>query len=215
MPVTLYKRQREIFDYICQYINKFGYSPTLKEIANAMELSSLATVHEHLLALEKKQVLRRYEGAVRGIEITYEEVSIEEDKEPAFQNVDLGIEVPLVGYIAAGRPIDAIEDPSTTITIPYDMVSGVKRTYVLQVKGDSMIEAGILDGDFVIVEQTNVANNGDIVVALIENQVATLKRFFKLPGGVYKLEPANSTMDPIFVKDLQIQGTVKGVLRKY
>ena len=214
MPVTLYKRQREIFEYICQYINKFGHSPTLKEIATAMQLSSLATVHEHLMALEKKHVLRRYEGAVRGIEITFEGISFE-DEEPAFQNVDLGISIPMVGYIAAGRPIDAIEDRSSSITIPFDMVSGVKRTYVLQVKGDSMIEAGILDGDFVIIEQANTANNGDIVVALIDNQVATLKRFFKMTGGVYKLEPANSTMDPIFVKDLQIQGTVKGVLRKY
>jgi len=215
MPVTLYKRQREIFDYICQYINKFGHSPTLKEIATAMELSSLATVHEHLMALEKKHVLRRYEGAVRGIEITHEEVSAFDEDEPAFQNVDLGIAIPMVGYIAAGRPIDAIEDSSTTITIPFDMVSGVKRTYVLQVKGDSMIEAGILDGDFVIIEQANTANNGEIVVALLDNQVATLKRFFKMPGGIYKLEPANATMDPIFVKNLTIQGTVKGVLRKY
>ncbi len=215
MPVTLYKRQREIFEYICQYINKFGHSPTLKEIATAMELSSLATVHEHLMALEKKHVLRRYEGAVRGIEITYEEVTAYEDESPSFQSVDLGISIPMVGYIAAGRPIDAIEDTTTTITIPFDMVSGVKRTYVLQVKGDSMIEAGILDGDFVVVEQANTANNGDIIVALLDNQVATLKRFFKMPGGIYKLEPANSTMDPIFVKDLQIQGTVKGVLRKY
>lgn len=215
MPVTLYKRQREIFEYICQYINKFGHSPTLREIATAMQLSSLATVHEHLMALEKKHVLRRYEGAVRGIEITYEEISTFEDESPAFQSVDLGISIPMVGYIAAGRPIDAIEDTTTTITIPFDMVSGVKRTYVLQVKGDSMIEAGILDGDFVIIEQASTANNGDIIVALIDNQVATLKRFFKMPGGIYKLEPANSTMDPIFVKDLQIQGTVKGVLRKY
>jgi len=215
MPVTLYKRQREILDYICQFIDKFGHSPTLKEIACAMELSSLATVHEHLRALEKKQVIRRYEGAVRGIEITYEEFTHFDEDEPAFANAESGIDVPLVGFIAAGSPIDAIEDLTSTITIPPDMVSGVKRTYVLQVKGDSMIEAGILDGDFVVIEQDNTARNGDIIVALLDDNVATLKRFFKMPGGIYKLEPANSTMDPIFVNDLKIQGKVSGVVRKY
>ncbi|MFW6109918.1 MAG: transcriptional repressor LexA [Patescibacteria group bacterium] len=204
MPVTLYKRQKEILDFISQYIQKHGTSPTLQEIADAMDLSSLATVHEHLETLEDKSVIKRYKGAVRGIEVIGG--GIEESLE--------GIEVPLVGMIAAGEPIEAIEDPTETITISPSLVTGKKRSFVLQVKGDSMIEEGILDRDYVVVEQQDTAENGDIVVALLENGFATLKQFFKEEDRI-RLEPANSSMDPIYATNVQIQGKVVGVIRRF
>lgn len=206
-PVTIYKRQKQILDFISQYIQLNGTSPTLQEIADAMELSSLATVHEHLMALVKKGIIRKYEGAVRGIEILDEKVNA----------VLQGIELPLVGYIAAGQPIEAIENPLATIVVSPDLVSKVKRCYVLQVKGDSMIDMGIFDGDYVVIQSQNTALNGDIVVALLDNGFATLKSYFKEKDGRVRLQPANQKMDPIYVeaKNLQIQGKLTGVIRKY
>ncbi len=206
-PVTLYKKQREILDYISQYIQQNGTSPTLKEIADAMNLSSLATVHEHLQALEKKGMIRRFDGAVRGIEVVDETVTVGVS----------AVALPLVGYIAAGEPIEAIENPIDTILVSQDLVSKVKRSYVLQVRGDSMINEGIFNGDFVVIQQQNTAENGDIVVALIDNNFATLKSFFREKDGRIRLQPANDKMDPIFVeaKNLAIQGKVTGVIRKY
>ncbi len=206
-PVTLYKKQREILDYISQYIQQNGTSPTLKEIADAMNLSSLATVHEHLQALEKKGMIRRFDGAVRGIEVVDETVLVGVS----------AVALPLVGYIAAGEPIEAIENPIDTILVSQDLVSKVKRSYVLQVRGDSMINEGIFNGDFVVIQQQNTAENGDIVVALIDNNFATLKSFFREKDGRIRLQPANDKMDPIFVeaRNLAIQGKVTGVIRKY
>ena len=206
-PVTLYKKQKQILDYISQYIQLNNTSPTLQEIANAMGLSSLATVHEHLEALVKKGVIRRYEGAVRGIEILDERI-----------NASLnGVELPLIGYIAAGEPIEAIENPLETVTIAPDMVSKVKRCYVLQVKGDSMIDEGIFDGDYVVIQQQEVAQNGDIVVALLDNGFATLKTFYREKDGTIRLQPANPNMEPIIVpaNTLRIQGKVTGMIRKF
>lgn len=205
-PVTLYKRQKEILDYISQYIQINGTSPTLQEIADAMGLSSLATVHEHLQTLVKKGVIERYEGAVRGIKIIDESIS-------AGLN---GIELPLVGYIAAGEPIEAIENPLETIAISSDLVSNTKRCYVLQVKGDSMIEEGIFDGDFVVIQHQDTAENGDIVVALIDNGFATLKTFYREKGKI-RLQPANSKMEPIIedADNIKVQGKVTGVIRKF
>jgi repressor LexA len=205
-PVTLYKRQKQILDYISQYIQMNGTSPTLQEIADAMGLSSLATVHEHLQALVKKGVIRRFEGAVRGIEIIDERIS----------STLQGVELPLAGYIAAGEPIEAIENPLETVTVSPDLVSKIKRCFVLQVKGDSMIDEGIFDGDFVVIQKQDTAENGDIVIALIENTFATLKTFFKEKGRI-RLQPANQTMDPIYVNpnEIAIQGKVTGVIRKY
>lgn len=204
MPVTLYKRQREILDFVSQFIQKKGFSPTLQEIADALELSSLATVHEHLEALVKKGVVKRYQGAVRGIKVLDQKIAAALE----------GIELPLVGYIAAGQPLEAIEDPSDTVSVSSSMLSGKKRAFVLQVRGDSMIEEGILDGDCVVVEQQNIAQNGDIVVALLDNGLATLKRFFKEPNRI-RLEPANAEMAPIYATKVQIQGRVVGVIRRY
>ncbi len=204
MPITLYKRQKQILDFIKQYIQKNGLAPTLTEIANALGVSSLATVHEHLRTMEKKGVIKRFDGSVRGIEVI--EDSLGEGKS--------GIEVPVLGFIAAGAPIEPYTDPNASISVAPGMISGKKRAYVLQVKGTSMIDEGILDGDYVIVEEKETANNGDIVVAILENGFATLKRFFKEATRI-RLEPANSKMAPIFAKDVKIQGKVVGVLRRF
>lgn len=203
MPVTLYRRQRQILDFIRQYIQKYGYSPTLNEIAQAIGVSSAATVHEHINAMVKKGVLRRPRGEIRGIEIT--------DRE---EEMAKGTELPVLGFIAAGQPIEPYTDPNATIQVAPSALSGRKRAYVLQVKGNSMVEEGILDGDFVVVEEQDNAKNGDIVVAILENGFATLKRFFKEATRV-RLEPANSQMSPIFAKDVRIQGKVVSVIRRY
>lgn len=204
MPVTLYKRQKQILDFIKQYIEKYGYSPTLAEIATSINVSSLATVHEHLQALVSKGAIKRFEGAVRGIEVIDSKISA------ALK----GIELPVLGFIAAGQPIMTFTDPNATVNVPANMVSGKKRSYVLQVKGDSMIEDGILDGDHVVIEEQSVANNGDIVVALLDNGLATLKRFYKEPNRI-RLEPANSAMEPIYATDVKIQGKCVAVIRRF
>jgi len=206
-PVTLYKKQKQILDYISQYIQINGHSPTLQEIANAMGLSSLATVHEHIQSLEKKGILKRYDGAVRGLEIVHDAINT------ALNAVSL----PLVGYIAAGKPIEAIENPLATVLVSSDIVSKTKRCFVLQVRGDSMIEESICDGDYVVIQQQETAEDGQIVVALIDGEFATLKGFFKEKNGKVRLQPANKKMDPIIVeaKSLQIQGIVTGVIRRY
>lgn len=204
MPITLYRRQKQILDFIRQYIDKYGYAPTLSNIAEAIGVSSLATVHEHLGSLVKKGVIKKYEGAVRGIEVVDQKIS----------QALTGIELPILGFIAAGQPIMTYTDPDASLNIPPAMISGKKRSYVLQVKGDSMIEDGILDGDFVIIEEQLEAFDGDIVVALLNNGLATLKRFFKEPGRI-RLEPANSSMTPIYATDVKIQGKCVGVIRRF
>lgn len=204
MPVTLYKRQREILDFISQFIQKRGISPTLQDIAEAMGLSSLATVHEHLEALVKKGLIKRYQGAVRGIEVLDKKIG------KALE----GVELPIIGFIAAGEPLEAIEDPEDTISVAPSMLSDKKRAFILQVRGDSMIEDGILDGDYVVIEQQDTAENGDIVIALLNNSLATLKRYFKEQSRI-RLEPANSAMSPIYATEVRIQGKVVGVIRRY
>ncbi len=204
MPVTLYRRQRQIVDFIAQYIQRNGYSPTLQEIANAIGVSSLATIHEHLQALIRKKVLKKYDGAVRGLELI----------DRTLLRMTESIDLPLLGYIAAGRPIQPYSDPNAVFKVSPELVSGKKRSYVLQVKGESMIEDGILDGDFVVIEEENTARDGEIVVALLDNGLATLKRFFKEATRV-RLEPANSTMQPIYATNVKIQGKCVGLIRKF
>jgi repressor LexA len=204
MPVTLYRRQRQIVEFIAQYIQKHGYSPTLQEIADAIHVSSLATVHEHLGALIRKGVLKKYEGSVRGIELIDERYVSDAN----------GVELPVLGFIAAGKPIEPYTDPNAKFTVSPAMISGDKRSYVLKVKGDSMIEEGILDGDYVVIEEQPEVHNGDIVVALLDNGMATLKRFFKEASRV-RLEPANSAMTPIYATKVKIQGKCMGVIRRY
>lgn len=204
MAPVVYKRQQQILDFIRQHIQSQGSAPTLRQIADALGVSSLATVHEHLTTLENKKLIKRKKGRNRSIELVNDDVFASDE----------GLEVPILGYIAAGSPIEPHTDPNASIPIPASFVSGKKRTFVLQVKGESMIDEQIRDGDFVVVEQTENANNGDIVVALLDNGMATLKRFFKEATRI-RLEPANATMSPIFVRNVRVQGKVVGLIRKY
>lgn len=204
MAPIVYKKQKQILDFIRQYIRSSGMAPTLKEIAQAINVSSLATVHEHLTTLETKKLIKRRAGKNRSIELVDENIGFDEK----------GIEVPILGFIAAGAPIEPYTDPNSSMSIPSTFLSKKRRTYVLKVKGESMIEEQIRDGDYVVIEEADMANNGDIVVALLDNGMATLKRFFKESTRI-RLEPANAKMSPIFVKNVKIQGKVVGLIRKY
>jgi repressor LexA len=203
MAIVIYKRQKQILDFITQHIQTTGSAPTLKQIADAIGVHSLATVHEHLQALVAKGLITKTGGRVRAIEVN---IPMDFSKN--------GVEVPILGFIAAGAPIEAYTDPSASMAIPPSFASSQKRTYVLQVRGESMIEDHIADGDYVVIEQRDNANNGDIVVALLDNGMATLKRYFKETTRI-RLEPANAKMQPIFVKNVRIQGKVVGLIRRY
>ena len=204
MAPIVYRRQAQILDFIRQFIQKSGTAPTLKQIAEAIGVSSLATVHEHLTSLEIKGFIKRKRGRSRSIELVDENIDFNEK----------GLEVPILGFIAAGAPIEPHTDPNASLAIPSKFISGKKRTYVLQVRGESMIEEQIRDGDYVVIEQAEEAKNGDIVVALLDNGMATLKRFFKEATRI-RLEPANAQMSPIFVRRVKIQGKVVGLIRRY
>lgn len=200
---VIYKRQAQILDFIRQSIESTGFAPTLRDIANAIGVRSLATVHEHVQSLVEKGLLKRTSGRLRKMELTTP-VSINNE----------GVTVPILGFIAAGQPIEPMIDPNSHMSIPPNFASKTKRVYVLQVRGQSMIEDHIDDGDYVICEQVETANNGEIVVALLKNGMATLKRYYKEATRV-RLEPANSAMAPIFAKEVTIQGKVVGLIRKY
>ncbi len=200
--MALTKKQRETLDFIRDFIRSKGYSPSLEEIGKHMGLSSVATVHKHVSQLIKKGFVKRGWNQNRSIEPVPEKSGRER------------IEVPLFGVVAAGKPIEAISDEEF-IEIPPSMVKSGK-TYVLKVKGDSMIDEQIRDGDYVIVEDRKVAENGETIVALLEGGEVTLKKFYREKGKV-RLQPANPTVPPIYVHkgDLKIQGVVIGILRKY
>ena len=204
MTVVVYKRQKQILDFLNDYIDKYDSAPTLVEIARHLGVKSLATVHEHLATLEKKGLIKKSSGLVRSIELIDKKIG----------DVVKGIELPILGFIAAGSPIEPFTDPTATFAVANNMVPANKKSYVLQVKGESMIDDGILDGDFVVIEETDQARNGDIVVAMMDNGVVTLKRFFKEKDQV-KLMPANASMQPIFAKSVTIQGKCVGVIRRY
>ena len=198
----LTKRQRQILDFIKEFIEEKGYSPSLEEIGAGFGLTSPATVHKHVMNLIDKGLLRRGWNRSRSIEVL-------EGEEPEPVK-----ELPLLGYIAAGSPLEAVLD-QTTIALPWTE-AGARKLYVLQVKGQSMIEDHIEDGDYVIVEERQTANNGETVVALLRDHEATLKRFYRENGHI-RLQPANREMEPILVSEseLRIQGIVVGILRKY
>lgn len=204
MAPIIYRKQGQILDFIKQHIQTHGVAPTLRQIADAIGVSSLATVHEHLAALEEKGLIKRKQGKMRSIEIVNEEI----DFSPT------GIEVPILGFIAAGSPIEPYTDPNATMSVPPAFANSKKRVFVLQVRGESMIDEQIRDGDYVVCEQTEDARDGEIVVALLDNGMATLKRFFRETTRI-RLEPANTTMSPIFVKNVRIQGKVVGLIRRY
>lgn len=208
MATILYRRQKQILEYIEQIILKYGYAPTLTEIAQHLGLSSLATVHEHLAVLEKKGLIRRYRGAVRGIEVLEKNEDVIERMAASF------IELPVLGFIACGAPIEPYNDPNATIGVNANLVRPGDLSFVLQAKGDSMIDDGILSGDYVVVREQKEANNGDIVVAVLKNGFATLKRYYREASRI-RLQPANSTMSPIYVTDVEIRGKVVEVIRKF
>jgi len=200
MP-NLTKKQKQILDFITEFIAAHEYAPSYREIAEHFNLTSTATVFEHVKALEDKGYLKSASKSARSLEVV-----------EGFSNFSKAIELPLSGLIAAGEPIEAIED-NETIAIPIDLV-GDTNSYVLKVKGDSMIEDGILDGDYVIVERNFYPRNGDVVVALLDNAYATLKRYFREKTRI-RLQPANASYKPLFVKNPAIQGIVRAVMRRF
>ena len=207
--MALTNRQKEVLDFLVSFLNKHGYSPSFEEMAKSLKLTSLATVHKHVTTLEKKGFIRRGYNQSRSIEVTQLPKPVREQV-IARQTMEL----PLAGRIAAGRPLEAVEERET---ISLGDFAHARNCFVLQVKGNSMIEDHILDGDFIVVEQTQVANPGEIVVALVRDSEATLKRFYREAGGKIRLQPANSELQPIVVpgQDVKIQGRVISVLRKY
>jgi repressor LexA len=200
LPLT--KRQREILDYLQDFIHQHGYAPSLEEIGRRFGLSSLATVHKHLTNLQEKGFIKRAWNRSRSVEMI-----------PTNTN-GRSIDLPLLGYVAAGLPIEAIAT-SETIAVPEDLV-GRRDTYVLRVKGNSMIDEQICDGDLVIVEDRKTAQNGEMVVALLGGSDVTLKKLYRENGRI-RLQPANPAMQPIFADpdQVQVQGVVVGVMRKY
>jgi len=197
---TLTRRQKEILDYVSTFIVDHGYSPSFREIADYFHFSSTGTVAEYISILEDKGYLSKSALAARSLQVSTT------SEEPRF-------EIPLVGLVAAGYPIEAIRT-SETIDIPRDMLG--RRTFALKVKGSSMIGDGIFDGDYVIIEPTNSPRNGDIVIALIDNENATLKRFYDEKRQI-RLQPSNSALRPMrYARNrVTIQGKVRGVIRKF
>jgi len=206
MPAILYPRERQLLDFITQFIQRYGYAPTLKEIGAAMGIHSPATVHEHVDRLRIKGFIKKLDGTARGLEVIREN----------FRNTsnEGSVELPVLGLIAAGSPLEPYTDPNFYLSVAPGMISSSKAGYVLQVKGNSMIEDGIFDGDYVVIEHRQDAKNGDIVVALLPNGLATLKRIYFEKERI-KLMPANAQMSPIFTTHVKIQGKVVGLIRKY
>jgi repressor LexA len=202
--VPLTKRQKEILDYLGAFIEARGYAPSFEEIAEAFGYASLATVHEHLSDLERKGYLRKSYNESRSLELTRPDAGAP------------SIELPLLGAVAAGLPIEAIAHEET-LAVPPDMVSRRRDNYVLRVEGNSMIEEQIRDGDYIVVQAQESAEDGQMVVALVGGESATVKKLYREAGGRIRLQPANPTMEPIFVdaRDLRVQGIVVGVIRKY
>ena len=208
MAGVLYRKEREVLEFLIQFQNKYGYAPTLREIANATNHRSVSTIHVILRNLVDKGYLQKVDGNARVLRIKDQSIV------STFMGVSPSVELPLMGYIAAGKPLEPHTDPNATFQISASMLSGSQTAYVLQVKGESMIEDGIFDGDYVVIEKVNVARNGEIVVALVDDNLATLKRFYK-EGGKVVLKPANASMSPIYPNTIKIQGKVVGLVRKY
>ena len=202
MPLT--KRQREILDHVEEFIDENGYAPSFEEIADAFGYSSLATVHEHLSNLERKGYIRKAYNESRSIEL----VGTEYDSG--------AVELPLLGAVAAGLPIEAITDDAT-LSVPQDMIKGGQENFVLRVEGESMIDEQIRDGDYIVVSSQETASDGQMVVALVGGDSATVKKLYREADGRIRLQPANPTMAALVedAHNVKIQGVVVGVIRKY
>jgi repressor LexA len=203
-PLT--KRQKEVLDYVTQFIELHGYAPSYREIASNFNYGSVATVAEHVQSLVDKGMLHKSDNEARSIQLV----------EPEDMDVSRSMGLPILGLVAAGQPIEAVTGHAETLEVPAFMV-GRRNSYVLQVKGQSMEDEGINSGDFVVVQEKEVPSNGDMVIALINGGEATLKRYYKEKGHI-RLQPSNARMEPIIVQSgtpIQIQGIVIGLIRKY
>jgi repressor LexA len=202
MMATLTKRQKQLLDYLNGYIGQFGYAPTLQEIGSYFGLSSLATIHKHLKNLEAKGFIKRKWNHSRALEMIDHTVR------------GAARALPMLGFVAAGTPIESVEG-NDSITVPDEFIRR-QNTFCLRVRGESMIDEGIRDGDYIIVEGRDVANDGETVVALVNGE-ATVKKFYRESGGRIRLEPANVTMQPIYAseEDLRVRGVVVGLMRHY
>lgn len=206
MAHVLYPKERQVLEFIAQYIQRHGYAPILSEIADGIGVNAVSTVHEHVMNLVHKNYIKKTPGFERGMELVMENV-----RERA---ADTAVELPVLGFIAAGVPLEPHTDPNLYMSVPATFISGKKPGFILQVKGTSMIEEGILDGDYVVIQHQQDAQNGDIVVAVLPNGLATLKKIYFEKDRI-KLVPANSTMSPIYAVSVKVQGKVVGIFRKY
>lgn len=205
------KRQLEVLKALHNFIAADGYAPTLRELADNLGIKACSTVHEHLQKLEVLGFVQRTVHARRGwrvVEDLYQKVVPRKEKEIG------SFELPVLGFIAAGKPIEPHTDPNLYLAVAQTMINKDRKAFALQVKGDSMVEEGIFEGDYVVIQYQQEVQDGDIVVAILENGLATLKRIFFEPTRI-RLEPANSSMAPIFANDVKIQGKVIAVIRKY
>ncbi len=206
--MALTKRQKQVLDFIAGFVDENGYCPSFEEIARGLDLASLATVHKHISVLQEKSYLRRGYNQSRSLELTSKYVH--EQRRPKAPVT----EIPLVGRIAAGQPMEAVEQRET---LQFTDFTGHGDTYALEVRGNSMIDDHICDGDMILLEKVKEARDGDIVVALVAGSDATLKRFYREAGDIVRLQPANAAIKPILVpaRDVEIQGRLLAVLRKY
>lgn len=200
-PKRLTKKQVEVLRFVREFVAAHEYAPSYREIASGLDLSSPATVHQHIHALQKKGYLSTEEHAARSLELSRKVAQLTK-----------AVHLPLVGFIAAGEPLEAVEEHEN-IAIPVELLPNL-NCFCLQVRGDSMVDDGIMDGDYVVVEKNYYPRNGDVVVALLDNAYATLKRYYRERDRI-RLQPANRGMKPIFAKNPAIQGIVRAVLRKY
>jgi repressor LexA len=209
MGMAITKRQKDVLDFIIGFVEENGYSPSYEEIANALDLASLATVHKHITALEEKKYLVRGANQSRSVDVSASYL-----KEYRRQKQKTSIEVPLLGRIAAGLPVEAIENQAT---LSFSEFLGHSETYALEVRGESMIDDHICDGDMVLIERGAQFRDGDIVVAVVNGSDASLKRVYREPRNMIRLQPANSSMKPMYypAPDVEIRGKLLAVLRKF
>ncbi len=209
--MALTPRQKELLDFIAGFVDEHGYCPSYDEIARGLDLASLATVHKHIAALSAKGYLNRTENHSRSLEIGPRYF---DETRASRASRSVRLEIPLEGRIAAGVPVEAYAEREV---VNFGDFAGSPDTYALQVRGESMIEDHICDGDYVLIERTGSVRNGDVVVALVRGAESTLKRFYREPDGSVRLQPANRTMEPIRLaaSDIQVQGRLLAVLRKY
>lgn len=201
---VLTKRQKDVLNVIKKYIATNGYPPTVREIAEIMKLSSPATIQVHLDMIEKKGYIKKHGNMNRTIELLVNN---------EYENTQ-AIDIPLLGKVTAGSPIEAIENPNEYFTVPNSLVNGKKEIFALNVSGDSMINAGIFDNDIVIIEKSNTAHNGDIVVAMNDDNEVTIKRFYK-ENNHFRLQPENDYMEPIILDNVTILGKLIGLYRAF